>query len=150
MAKIIWKFSFCSLLFQWWFKFLKKMSIWFKKLSSVKKLPISNGEGVNFWPKLNIQNSAHTKPLNLEAQCSWPALYFRYKRRLGRIIIKTLFAQTILGKIFAAEWESPVKLDRARKIWYLLLCVFWLLLPKFNFWKGDWALYLHQNLRLFS
>ena len=33
-----------------------------------------------------------------------------------------------------------VKLDRARKVWYLLLRVFWLLLPKFNFWKGDWAL----------
>ena len=23
---------------------------------------------------------------------------------------------------------------------YLLYRVFWLLLPKFNFWKGDWAL----------
>ena len=25
-------------------------------------------------------------------------------------------------------------------VWYLLLRVFWLLLPKFNFWKGDWTL----------
>ena len=36
--------------------------------------------------------------------------------------------------------RNPVKLDRTRKVWYLLLRVFWLLLSKFNFWKGDWAL----------
>ena len=32
------------------------------------------------------------------------------------------------------------KLDRARKVWYLLLSVFWLLRAKFNFSEGDWAL----------
>ena len=34
-----------------------------------KKLPISKVESFlksNFWPKLNMQNSAYTKPLNLE------------------------------------------------------------------------------------
>ena len=31
-------------------------------------------------------------------------------------------------------------LDRTRRVWYLLLRIFWLLLPKFNIWKGDWAL----------
>ena len=44
MTKIVWKFSFCSLHFQWIFKFLEKMLIWFKTVSSVKKLPISNVE----------------------------------------------------------------------------------------------------------
>ena len=50
------------------------------------------------------------------------------------------YSSTILGKIFGAKWGNPVKLDRARKVWYLLLRVFWLLLPKFNFWRRDWAL----------
>ena len=36
--------------------------------------------------------------------------------------------------------RNPIKLDRTRKVWYLLLRVFCLLLPKFNFWNGDWAL----------
>ena len=44
MTKIVWKFSFCSLHFQWWFEFLEKMLIWFKNVSSVKKLPISDDE----------------------------------------------------------------------------------------------------------
>ena len=32
------------------------------------------------------------------------------------------------------------KLDRTRKVWSLLLRVFWLLLPKLNLRKGNWAL----------
>ena len=42
--KVIWKSSFCSLHLQWWFKFLERMLIWFKKVSSVKKAPIRNSE----------------------------------------------------------------------------------------------------------
>ena len=42
-------------------------------------------------------------------------------------------------KVFETKQRNPVKLDRTRKVWYLLLRVFWLLLPKFNFWKGNWA-----------
>ena len=45
-----------------------------------------------------------------------------------------------LGRGIWGGMESPVKLDGARKVWYLLLRVFWLLLPGFNFWRGDWAL----------
>ena len=44
ITKIFWKFSFCSLHFQWWFRFLEKMLIWLKKVSTVKKLPICNCE----------------------------------------------------------------------------------------------------------
>ena len=36
--------------------------------------------------------------------------------------------------------RNPLKLNRTTKVWYLLLRVFWLILPKFNFWKGDRAL----------
>ena len=46
----------------------------------------------------------------------------------------------ILGGVFGAGWRNPVKLDRTGKVWYLLLRVFWVLLPEFNFWGGDWAL----------
>ena len=37
------------------------------------------------------------------------------------------------NKIFGTEQKNPVKLDWIRKVWYLLLRAFWLLLPKFNF-----------------
>ena len=33
-----------------------------------------------------------------------------------------------------------MKLDKSRKLWYLLLRKFWLLLPKINFWSEDLAL----------
>ena len=47
---------------------------------------------------------------------------------------------TISDKIFGTEWRNPVKLDRKRKVWYLFLRIFELLLPKPNLFKGDWAL----------
>ena len=31
----------------------------------------------------------------------------------------------------------PTKLDKTRKIWYFLLCKFWDLLPKTDFWRGE-------------
>ena len=34
------------------------------------------------------------------------------------------FAQTIPDKILGAKWTNPVKLDRGRKIWFLILPVF--------------------------
>ena len=47
---------------------------------------------------------------------------------------------TISDKIFGTKWRNPVKLDRKRKVWYLFLRIFQLLLPKPNFFKGDLAL----------
>ena len=41
-----------------------------QKVSSFKKLPISNSEMLSrviFWPKLNKQNITYTKPLRFEA-----------------------------------------------------------------------------------
>ena len=57
---------------------------------------------------------------------------------LGWIRTKNLFAQTILGKIFAKKLRTPVKLDWTRKLWFLLFHAFWLLLPKLNLCKRDW------------
>ena len=39
---------------------------------------------------------------------------------------------TILCGVFAAGWGNPVKLDGTRKVSYLLLRVFWMLMPKFK------------------
>ena len=47
---------------------------------------------------------------------------------------------TILDKIFGSKYRNPVKSDRTTKLWYPLYYIFLLLLPKFNFWEGDWAL----------
>ena len=47
------------------------------------------------------------------------------------------------NKIFGTKYRNEVKLDKARKIWYLLflyILLFWLQLPKCDFWKIDWAL----------
>ena len=70
MTKIVWKFSFCSHHFQWWFKFLEKVFICFKNVISAKKTTNKwqwKFTRVNFWPKLNMQNTAYPKPLHLEA-----------------------------------------------------------------------------------
>ena len=70
MTSIMGKFSFCHLNFQWWFNFLEKMFICFKKVSSVNKLPRKNDESFLesiFDLKLNKGNTAYTKPLNFEA-----------------------------------------------------------------------------------
>ena len=53
-------------------------------------------------------------------------------------------------KISGTRQRNLVKLGRSRKFWYLLLRFFWLILPKFNFWKRDWALWPHPNLRFFK
>ena len=42
--------------------------------------------------------------------------------------------QSIWNKI---EKSSKTRQEKRFDIYF---CVFWLLLPKFNFWKGDWAL----------
>ena len=42
--------------------------------------------------------------------------------------------------------EIKVKLDKTTKIWYLIFCVFWLLLSKFNFWKKDWTVDQYTKL----
>ena len=64
----------------------------------------------------------------------------KVSRRLCQVKTQTLVVQTILEKISGEKYRNTVKLDRKRKVWYPLLIVFWLLWPKFNFWKENWAL----------
>ena len=48
----------------------------------------------------------------------------------------------VLDKAFSgselewAKWRNPAKLEKIRKVWYLLLIDFWLLLSKFFFVEG--------------
>ena len=63
------KIFFYSLHFQWWFTFLEKVPILAQKCYFVQKTTnreSSKFSKVKFWPKPRIQNSANTKPLNLE------------------------------------------------------------------------------------
>ena len=61
-------------------------------------------------------------------------------RGLIRVRTKNLLAQTIPDKVFGTKWRNPVKQDRKRKVWYVLLRVFYLLLAKSKFLKRDEAL----------
>ena len=144
MTRGEWKFSFCSLHFQCWFKFLEKVLIWIKNVTSAKKLTTCKVESYlksNFWPKSIMQNSTYTKLLNSELWQNWLALYFYLSswkyfgvvkkcqkigvgRGLGRVRAKNLLAQIIPDKICRTKWSNPIKLDRRRKVWYLFLRVF--------------------------
>lgn len=66
-------------------------------------------------------------------------------------ISKILSVRLILGKKFRIKYWNPVKTERIRKVWYLYLRVFWLLLPMCNFIKGDWVLgYISTQIPHFS
>ena len=63
------KIFFYPLHFQWWFKFLEKVPILAEKFYFGQKTTNrqrSRFSKVKFRPKPRIQNSANTKPLNLE------------------------------------------------------------------------------------
>ena len=45
-------------------------------------------------------------------------------RGLARLRTKHLFPQTLVDKILGTKWSNPVKLDRKRKVWYMILRVF--------------------------
>ena len=141
MARIFWKISFCSLHFQSWFKFLEKVLIWLKNVTSIKKLLISKVESFwksNFWPKSKYCLHKTVKPGTL-TQLTWfifllkfIEMLWSYKkfqkigvgRELDRIRTKNLLAQTISYKIFQIKWSNPVKLEIKRKVWYVFLRVF--------------------------
>ena len=46
----------------------------------------------------------------------------------------------IPGQNIWSKIEKSTKTGQKKKIWYLLLGAYWLLLPNFNFRKGDWTL----------
>ena len=47
---------------------------------------------------------------------------------------------SISHKKIGEKWENEVKLDKARKLLYLLLLKYWLLLQNNNFSREDWTL----------
>ena len=57
-------------------------------------------------------------------------------KRLDRVGVKNLLAETTPEKIFGTKERNPVKLDKTSKACYLI----WQLLWKFNFWKKNWEL----------
>ena len=138
-SQTVWKFSFCSVHFEWWFKFLEKVLILLKDIKFIKKPPISKVESFlksSLWPKSNMQNSPYTKPLTSELLTQLTCFLFLLKfiemlwsyqkclknwvrRRLGWVSIKNLLVQTIPNKIIGTKWSNPVKLDTKRKVWYL-------------------------------
>ena len=69
-----------------------------------------------------------SKPMH-QYRCQFAGQCWRIKNEL--------FAQKILQKIFTTKLGNPVKFQRFKKLWYLLLQTFWLLLPKFNFCKRN-------------
>ena len=148
MNRIVWKFSFCSLRFQWWFKFLEK------SVHLPQKCHFHKQSWTFFrvkWPTSNMQNSAY----RTSTQLAWfifllnfIEMLWSYKKcqkigagmGLGWVRTKNVLAKTIPDKIFGTKWNNPVKLDRRRKVWCLFLRVIQLLLVKSKFLKEDEAL----------
>lgn len=58
-------------------------------------------------------------------------------RILGLVTAKNVFAQKIAAKIFGKNYRNTVNLDKKSKIQYLILRMFWQLLPTFNIWKKE-------------
>ena len=149
MTKIFWKFCFCPLHFQWWFNFFEKILIWLKKVSSVKKVTISNDESfleaifdLKQIGKILLTQTIKFRSLTLkiEEMLWWYTKFQKTNvwRRLGRAKAKTLFAKRIPDKIFLAKQRNSVKLYRSFDIYF---CVFLDNYCKtFNFWKWYWAL----------
>ena len=59
---------------------------------------------------------------------------------MSKVRTKHLFARAVPSGVFGAGWGDPVRLDWGGGFWYLILRVFWLLLPKSGFSCVDRAL----------
>ena len=80
---------------------------------------------------LDLGSVLHCKRAKIESPfqifSGWFIVYARHEMEIKNISESVYNpGQNIWNKIV-----NPVKLDRARKVWYLLLRAFWLLLPKF-------------------
>ena len=87
-SKILWPGLSENFPFQWWFKFPEKKLIWLKKASHIKKLQISNVwklSKAKLWPKANMQNSAFTKPSDLELECERMTC-FKFSFKIGETL----------------------------------------------------------------
>ena len=75
--------------------------------------------------------------------CSLFIAFYRKPDAIYNRLLKFIFylGSTIPDNLFRTKYKNPGKLDKTRILWYCFLCVFWPLLPKFYFYKGDWAFF---------
>ena len=119
MTMTVLKISFWSLYFQQWFQFLEIRLIWFKKVSTVKKLPISDSKrflksifdlkwSCKILLKQTVQFEILTQLTCLIFSLKIREMLWKHKkyrktklsRILGRVKTKNLFPQTV--------WKFPL------------------------------------------
>ena len=133
MTKNIWNFSFFSVKFKWWFKFLEKALILFERVTSIKNLPISKVKSFlksNF--KVKYAKQCLHKTIKSGTLTQLTCFIFLLKliemlwtskkcqtigvaRELGWVRTKNLLVQINPDKIFATNWSNPVELDKKKK-----------------------------------
>ena len=143
MSKIVWKFFFCLLHFEWWFKFLEKLLIWLKILPLSKnyqeaKLKVFKSQifDLNQLCEIVLTQNHWIWTLT-QLTCfvfllKFIEMFWSYKKmsknwswkRNGWVKVKHLHAQTIPDKILVTKSSNPVKLGKKRKVWYLFLRIF--------------------------
>ena len=139
--------------------FLKKVLIWLKNVTCIKKMPISKVESFlnsNFWPKPNMKNSACTKPLNLEFERDWIALYFYWSAYKCFGVIKTVKKLELqrdwakLGPNICLLRQSQTKYlqQSSKEKFAICFCVFFNYLLKSKL-RLSTRPSVHPNLRLF-
>ena len=67
-------------------------------------------------------------------------------RGSGKFKTKKRFPETISYKIFETDSSFHLKQCTSGKVSWLIFWTFLLLLAKFSFWQGDWALG-HQSIK---
>ena len=120
MTGIVWKFSFTLYTSNDDSDFWKKYQFWLKNVQKTTNRESSKFSKVKFWPKPRIQNSANTKPLNLELLTQLTCFIFlawlekcfevieifqklKCEGDWAKLRQKNVFAQTVLDKIFGTK-----------------------------------------------
>ena len=121
MARIVWKLFFHSLHFQWWFTYLGKVPILAQKCHFVQKPTILKSwkfYKIKFSPTTKIQNSANTKPLNLELSHISLSLYFYHDWR-NALKLQKMFKNSSLKETGPSCGQKFVRSDNpGQNIWY--------------------------------
>ena len=106
-----------------------------------KIVPTGNCEIRNFLatPFLYNSNKKFDKAFELTLNV------FELWRRLGRVRSKYSVSQTTSDKKFCQKWESQGKLDKTKKLWFLVLRKIWSLFSWTNFFGGKLVTSLHLH-----
>ena len=119
------------------------MLVWPKKVSLIKKLPVSklgsflksNFDLNQTWKIVLTQNHKiwnfnATELLDILINDRRKALQFCKKSKLGRVMTKNIIVQKTHGQNIWIEVKKSRKIGQdLGKLWYLFLLTFWLLLP---------------------